>query len=525
VLIPNGGHEFSIQRSVAEPKTPIILPRTPEYAAVADQLSLHPELALSRREIIKYILTPAGERAKDVQTLLRLDSLEKLRKALVTTNNTLKGEQRNAALQLERAEKNLRIALKTNDLLETSILGAVNSRRSDAGLEALHELVPGSIRRGIHSGTTVANLLPRQTALSEISATLEPSGLGDALLSDLRQARGQLENLKGDAVLLTNLKRTQFLRQGLEFADGDFCPLCDLEWSLGELKAHLQQKIDSAQEAEGLRSSLKQYLNNISTAIETREHSLRRALSYGHLLSPPLAQPSLSNFVDDLKAAAALLSRSDVDLTNLDAVEVAVKADWFSLPKAAADDLAQLKERVAQLPELSLQDEAKEFLVIANDRYDRFVEASAELSNASKLADLSLTTKEAFEKSFREVLEGIYKTVETDFTNYYSFVNRDDESGFKGQLLPSLAKLALNVDFYGRGLFPPGAYHSEGHQDAMGLCLYLALAKYTFGGDFSLAVLDDVLMSVDVGHRREVCQLLQTHFPKTQFVLTTHDQV
>ncbi len=87
------------------------------------------------------------------------------------------------------------------------------------------------------------------------------------------------------------------------------------------------------------------------------------------------------------------------------------------------------------------------------------------------------------------------------------------------------AKLSFDVDFYGRGLFPPGAYHSEGHQDAMGLCLYLALMKHTLGDKFTFAVLDDVLMSVDTGHRREVCRLLKKEFPNTQFILTTHDRV
>jgi hypothetical protein len=81
------------------------------------------------------------------------------------------------------------------------------------------------------------------------------------------------------------------------------------------------------------------------------------------------------------------------------------------------------------------------------------------------------------------------------------------------------------VDFYGRGLFPPGAYHSEGHQDSMGLCLYLALMRHLHGAAFTFAVLDDVLMSVDAGHRREVCTLLKTEFPKTQFVMTTHDPI
>ena len=85
--------------------------------------------------------------------------------------------------------------------------------------------------------------------------------------------------------------------------------------------------------------------------------------------------------------------------------------------------------------------------------------------------------------------------------------------------------LSFNVDFYGKGKFPPGAYHSEGHQDSMGVCLYLALMKRTLGAGFRIAVLDDVLMSVDQGHRRDVCRLLKTEFPDTQFIVTTHDKV
>lgn len=74
-------------------------------------------------------------------------------------------------------------------------------------------------------------------------------------------------------------------------------------------------------------------------------------------------------------------------------------------------------------------------------------------------------------------------------------------------------------------VFPPGAYHSEGHQDGMGICLYLALMNHLLGKSFSLAVLDDVLMSVDSGHRREVCSMLKKNFPNTQFIFTTHDEI
>ena len=58
----------------------------------------------------------------------------------------------------------------------------------------------------------------------------------------------------------------------------------------------------------------------------------------------------------------------------------------------------------------------------------------------------------------------------------------------------------------------------------MGLCLYLALMRQLFGPDFKFAVLDDVVMSVDKQHRRELCAMLRTRYPDTQFVITTHEE-
>ncbi|MCX6113152.1 MAG: chromosome segregation protein SMC, partial [Proteobacteria bacterium] len=85
-------------------------------------------------------------------------------------------------------------------------------------------------------------------------------------------------------------------------------------------------------------------------------------------------------------------------------------------------------------------------------------------------------------------------------------------------------KLNFEVDFYGRGSFPPLALHSEGHQDTMGLCLYLTLAEYLTGDIIHLVVLDDVVMSVDASHRRHICTLLSKKFPDKQFLITTHDK-
>ena len=67
---------------------------------------------------------------------------------------------------------------------------------------------------------------------------------------------------------------------------------------------------------------------------------------------------------------------------------------------------------------------------------------------------------------------------------FYRDINGDDEFGFKARFEPAEGKLDLEVAFYDRGMFPPGAYHSEGHQDGMGVCLYLALMKRLLGDRF-----------------------------------------
>ena len=52
-----------------------------------------------------------------------------------------------------------------------------------------------------------------------------------------------------------------------------------------------------------------------------------------------------------------------------------------------------------------------------------------------------------------------------------------DEAEFEASLVSSGAGIEFQVGFHGRGKHPPHALHSEGHQDSMGICLYLALAE------------------------------------------------
>ena len=130
----------------------------------------------------------------------------------------------------------------------------------------------------------------------------------------------------------------------------------------------------------------------------------------------------------------------------------------------------------------------------------------------------------AFEKARESVLEGLFSRISARFMEFYGVLHEDESKDFVAQLRPQGAALDFVVDFLGRGIHPPNALHSEGHQDSMGICLFLALNEELARERISLIVLDDVVMSIDAGHRKRLCSLLREWFPDRQFVFTTHDK-
>jgi DNA repair exonuclease SbcCD ATPase subunit len=66
VNIPSLKKDVTITRAVKDAKTARITPDDPDVRAVLANVALHPEFALSRRELIRYVLAEPGKRAKEV---------------------------------------------------------------------------------------------------------------------------------------------------------------------------------------------------------------------------------------------------------------------------------------------------------------------------------------------------------------------------------------------------------------------------------------------------------------------------
>jgi len=519
-----GNQEVILERSVKGKNSPKITPATPEVMAVLDQFVGHPEFVLSRREIIRYVISQPGNRSEEVQALLRLDSVGEMRLNLKTVSNSCERELKDFSRVKIHAGESLSQALEIIGLDHEKIIEAANIRRVILGLAPLTELTSTTVLNdGLESGTKTASTPKINKALASEDAKKFSDSLksftDDSKGTELQGIRSRIISLASNPIASAGASRESFLRKAIDLITENFCPLCGTSWDMSALRKLVLEKISTFDEVTKIRKELeRQLIPFVDIFDEMIGHA--RSLANQFRVSLPAQAATISAYLASLSS----VRRSLIELLPFaDAVSAIDKI--IVTPKDVGDSLDAINKLIASIPEPTKQEAARDFLVRAQDRLETLRDASRNAKKAQQRSELAKQAYETYTDVSNKALDAVYKEVEADFSSLYCSINNDDETGFTAKLTPSIGRLAFDVDFYGRGHFPPGAYHSEGHQDAMGLCLYLALMKKLHGDNFKFAVLDDVLMSVDVLHRREVCNLLKRGFPDTQFVLTTHDEV
>jgi len=511
-----------LSRSVKNAGVFTLVPDTPKMRAALTEAMEHPELSLSRRELIKYIVAKPGERAAEVQALLKLEQIDSIRKSLKTASSKATSEERTASSEQGLAEQSFQQHLGLTSLLSTEVLREINARRATLQLSALEELkvdtdlLIGSADTRKNSAVDLTTSKVEVAALQSIVADDSPIREAYAALA------GNVAEFRANPGMMDAIHHRELLNLGLSVATEPRCPLCELTWeSTDELRAHIEQRIAETEVAAEVRSKILAAAAVYGGRIRQVREAVDRVLPTARTLGPGTLPHLLSSWRDRLLKLEGLLSAFEAITAEASAVSESAHASDGPIQ----DELEALAQALRDVPDESAEEAARSFLNIAKDRWGRVRAARAGLAQASKVKAAATAAYELYSCTADDALTNLYKSVEADFSRYYQFVNSDDEGAFRAELLPSSGSLDLKVDFYQLGMFPPVAYHSEGHQDGMGVCLYLALVKQLLGPKFRYAVLDDVVMSVDASHRRRFAELLQGEFPDVQFVITTHDEV
>jgi hypothetical protein len=480
------GKSVTITRKVSSPKKPKIVPADEDVKAALAEIAEHPEVTLSRREILRFILVEPTKRSEEIQTILKLDDIGQTRGALNTAQNKLQTAQRTAGAQVQTARTALQQHLQIATLLSTDVLEAVNKRRKVLGLPEIAELTADTKLDTGLSDTTKTPEFNKLSALRDLKALSEAAtGFSDLAKAEAAVIVAALEKLEADPALLSALLRRSFIEKGLDLVEGPECPLCDMTWKNEQhLRDHLKTKLAQSEEARQIQDSL---LKN-ATAIAVQAIRVVGLLAPVHKLGEGQGDTAFAKLLGPWKVDLETLKTALATLEGVMGLKDRLTAGWLEMPKSFPRSLKALTEKIEAKPDQSATLDAQTFLATAQVRLADYREAGRKNKAAEIAAAFAKAAYDAYCTALEDELNTLYDEVEKDFSKFYRAINEDDESTFTAKLTPTEGSLALDVNFYDRGLFPPAAYHSEGHQDGMGVCLYLALMKRLFGERFTFAL-------------------------------------
>jgi Fe-S cluster assembly ATPase SufC len=528
IRVPGIKEPVELERCIAHPSTlkcdRSVAPRMRPIITLAQQ----GQHVLTRRDILKYITAEAGTRAKEIQELLNITEVESIRRALVRTQNDLDKELQAAKRAVEMAKGAVNATVREKDFSRDIVLQFVNQNREILGGKPISTLDSTSLKAELSPPAAVSkdqfiNVVLLEKDIQNLVDVMSPQSQARVEKKD-KELRSLIEAIRSDPQLLRALSRMELTQLGMKLIDETgSCPLCDTPWSHGKLHEYLEQKLSAAQVAEQHQERITELSEAIIGSVNTTTASVQKVVTAAQVTDLKDDLPTLRSWSHNLQKLSSVLN-SPLERypdPNFDSPLVQQMVAPTNISAALTHVHSAIK---AKYPETTPEQTAWDTLTRLQENLKGLEGAETDLKSAQLCQKRASLLLECFQRSRDTVLGELYDSVRDRFVSLYRQLHGPDEDEFTARIEPEGAGLAFEVDFYERGTNPPHALHSEGHQDSMGLCLYLALAERLSAGLIELVILDDVVMSVDTDHRRNLCSLLSECFPNRQFLITTHDR-
>lgn len=293
----------------------------------------------------------------------------------------------------------------------------------------------------------------------------------------------------------------------------DQCPVCEQSIDSGGLLQRLRERINEMQE-----------LNKLVSATKAAYLDLQAKIS--------VLQNATKDFCEKIKSLGLLLKSSTLSEVTTLKIDWDCYGDFFSYSEVC--DIVEKQARelwsvaAASRQPLQVREEADSKSSNQHNAISGYVETLKEKHNQAKsLQALLAKLKAALDivsKERKDYVEGILAKISYEVECLYTRLHPGEGIGkIRFFLKPkAIGSLEFDANFQNFTDLPPQAYYSESHLDTLGICVFLALAKF-FKTDNTIVILDDVLTSVDGPHLERFMALLHDEAKQfSQVIVMTH---
>ena len=489
---------------------------------------------LRRKNLLDFILAQPAPRYEQLAAIIGVSDLNKVEIAFKQVRDDLETQVNFLRTQINAEKSKLDELIGHTSHSDEKILQALNNKLANLQQPALLNLEEAEQRKlkavscsrspeEIQRAVDIQNFLKLAGGLSE----------NIVFFAKHRILWIAVEELQADVIQVRELLFREALAASrkvlTQYSDMDYCPICLRPADRLLLIESIERRVAQAQSIEAKSNEIRVLRDNLAVSIQSQFTQFNQLVDQARVSKIPWDIPQIEPYFRLLTALTENLQSEPVEmrLPSLDklVVDAAIKSaekyllELIAILIAEKSKLEPTEQDQIAVSMIDLLTRVVDNSTILNDLRPKLIAKEAAYREMDAIYGCFISTK-------RDEIKKIYSDLEGDIKRYFKLLHENE--GYQEIKLDvddsKRASTEIKMDFHDRLREDPRAFNSEGHLDSLGLCVFLAFVK-RFNMGFPIIVLDDVVSSINSGHRQRICKLLFEEFSGTQIFITTHDYV
>ncbi len=494
-------------------------------------------LILRHHTMREFIDKTKKEKLERLEEIIGFGIVGEIRDTLLKTLNSLKADTELASLkgQLEERKRDLTAAIGKDKFQDSDIL--------DYGSKLLRECDPKLSITNLCDFEHIVETLGKRVASSDRGKQLLTlDGISKSILKlvEIRNTLIDVGNIIKCHNELAKERDTieasateKLYKAAIEAIEGESvvagqCPLCKRPIDTDTLLKSLKLEMEQLTEVLRKRREIIQSAKSMCEKVTSNKIDLKPILELDKEIKKTLFNAEMEAAISNI---SSLLSQYEEILNKIQQYPQPVTALPLSGLENLEEEVKESQHKVSQRKErVSETEEEKRFyenvMKLSNlvSDHERYKELTVQIATFLKQIDSIEKIYKSFEKMERVSIQRVLKAISSDVNDFFVFLHPDDDID-EVELIPTEERgIEFKLRRHGEEISPPLKILSEAHLNSLGICLFLASAKY-FNKANGFLVLDDVVTSFDTGHRRPLARLMGEKFAEAQFLLFTHDEL
>ena len=486
---------------------------------------------LRHRDLGKFILSPKGDKLKELSDIIGFSEVTKKKELLGKIYRSINTEIKNQNFENQiTTQKAILISkLSANVTSEENLISSINEKIKNLKLgfevkefddiNALLEKLKKPINKNLDDEYRILN--QTKTELTNLKNEIE--FINKSYTDYYNEFDGISKDI--DSIMQTYL--ADLLDAGKialnKYHKEDSCPLCLQFKKREELQNELEERLKEIEES----ANKKKKFDNEKKLIESiAEERLKRLdINFLKYFS------SEDNKVHD---SFETIKNRFVNFQKNAKIKVVSKQKLMTLESTLLktsdfDFLTIIDLRIKKIEDIFKKDNTTQIFSDISSSKEAFInikkynKEKAILENQRKSLEIIYNQ---FIKVQKEGLETFIKNFSGKINEYYQFMNPGES--FQDIRIATIGDednldgLTIEFNFNGKPVSPPQAVFSESHLNCFGISFFLASVD-AFNEINKFIVFDDVISSFDSNHRKRFSELLFEKSKKNQIILLTHE--